>query len=163
MGLFENRKSKEHKGDQGVPVWFMRQAGRYHAHYQGIRKDRNFMDMCKNPELACEITMGPIRDFGFDAAILFSDLLFPLEYLGMGLSYDSGPPTLERTYEEVSNLSKWQRKGEATDFFSFQGEAVKLLRKELPKEKNLLGFVGAPFTLYTYAVEGKTCRQPYRK
>ena len=72
MNIFENRGTN-------LPVWFMRQAGRYHSHYQNIKKDSDFMTMCKNPKLATDITMGPIQDFGFDAAILFSDLLFPLE------------------------------------------------------------------------------------
>ncbi|MGC2463526.1 MAG: uroporphyrinogen decarboxylase family protein, partial [Steroidobacteraceae bacterium] len=73
------------------PVWFMRQAGRYHRHYQRLRARHDFMDLCKRPELAVEVTLGPIEDFGFDAAILFSDLLFPLEAMGMGLRYEPGP------------------------------------------------------------------------
>ena len=71
MDIFENR-------GKTLPVWFMRQAGRYHSHYQGIKKNSDFMTMCKNPELATEVTLGPIQDFGFNAAILFSDLLFKL-------------------------------------------------------------------------------------
>ena len=73
------------------PVWFMRQAGRYHRHYQALRARHEFMALCKQPALAAEVTMGPIEEFGFDAAILFSDLLFPLEALGMGLRYEPGP------------------------------------------------------------------------
>jgi uroporphyrinogen decarboxylase len=73
------------------PVWFMRQAGRYHSHYQGMKRKNTFMELCKVPELACEVTLGPILDFDFDAAILFSDLLFPLEVIGMGLDYVPGP------------------------------------------------------------------------
>jgi uroporphyrinogen decarboxylase len=132
----------------------MRQAGRYHSHYQNIKKDSDFMTMCKDPKLACEITMGPIRDFNFDAAILFSDLLFPLEQIGLGLSYKSGPPTLEFKLESINDLKKCKLTEAAAEFFKFQKEATQLLRSELPKSKSLLGFVGAPFTLYTYAVEG---------
>src|SRR5258707_6516073 len=73
------------------PVWFMRQAGRYHRHYQALRARHEFIELCKNPQLATEVTMGPIEDFDFDAAILFSDLLFPLEAMGMGLEYAPGP------------------------------------------------------------------------
>src|ERR1051325_4605164 len=74
------------------PIWLMRQAGRYHRHYQALRAQHSFMDLCKQPELAAEVALGPVADFGFDAAILFSDLLFPLEALGMGLEYtDQGP------------------------------------------------------------------------
>jgi uroporphyrinogen decarboxylase len=147
MDIFENRGST-------LPVWFMRQAGRYHSHYQGIKKNSDFMTMCKNPELACEVTLGPIQDFAFNAAILFSDLLFPLEQLGMGLSYVSGPPTLEWHLETVEDIKKLQLKAPGREFYKFQGEACKLLRERLPKDVTLLGFVGAPFTLYTYAVEG---------
>src|SRR5437016_3052431 len=74
------------------PIWLMRQAGRYHKHYQTLRQKYSFMDLCKQPELAAEVALGPVLDFDFDAAILFSDLLFPLEALGMGLEYtDRGP------------------------------------------------------------------------
>jgi uroporphyrinogen decarboxylase len=147
MDIFENRSSM-------LPVWFMRQAGRYHSHYQGIKKNSDFMTMCKNPELACEVTLGPIQDFGFNAAILFSDLLFPLEQLGMGLSYHSGPPTLEWHLETTDDIKKLKVIKPAEEFYKFQGDACKLLRERLPNDVTLLGFVGAPFTLYTYAVEG---------
>src|SRR5712692_11820769 len=74
------------------PIWMMRQAGRYHRHYQELRQKHSFMDLCKQPELAAQVALGPVMDFDFDAAILFSDLLFPLEALGMGLDYaDQGP------------------------------------------------------------------------
>ena len=152
MGLFLDRTISNSKTQ--VPVWFMRQAGRYHSHYQGIKKNSDFMTMCKNPKLACEITMGPINDFNFDAAILFSDLLFPLEQLGFGLSYESGPPTLKFKLESVDDLKKCQLLQSPIEFYNFQKLATTLLRKELPSSKSLLGFVGAPFTLYTYATEG---------
>ena len=73
------------------PVWFMRQAGRYHSHYQGLKRQVDFITLCKDPLWAAETAMGPVHDFNFDAAILFSDLLFPLEVMGMGLRYDPGP------------------------------------------------------------------------
>jgi uroporphyrinogen decarboxylase len=152
MGLFNDRKIVDSK--KAVPVWFMRQAGRYHSHYQNIKKDSDFMTMCKDPKLACEITMGPINDFNFDAAILFSDLLFPLEQLGMGLSYHSGPPTLQFRVENNENLKKLKYLKDSKEYYQFQKDACKLIREKLPKNKTLIGFVGAPFTLYTYAVEG---------
>ncbi len=145
MGLFENRVNR-------VPVWFMRQAGRYHSHYQEIKKKSNFMEMCKDSSLACEVTMGPINDFDFDAAILFSDLLFPLEQMGLGLEYSPGPK-LHRLLNE-KNISNINDIASATEFYQFQKSALEKIRKELPQEKSLLGFVGSPFTLYTYAVEG---------
>ncbi|NOT78611.1 MAG: uroporphyrinogen decarboxylase [Bacteriovoracaceae bacterium] len=152
MGLFNDRlKNSENKTQ--VPVWFMRQAGRYHSHYQNIKKDSDFMSMCKDPKMACEITMGPIRDFNFDAAILFSDLLFPLEQLGLGLTYNPGP-ILKFKLETLSDLKKCQITEPSQSYYKFQKQATELLRSELPKTKSLLGFVGAPWTLYTYAVEG---------
>ena len=152
MGLFDNRSLSE--GKTQVPVWFMRQAGRYHRHYQNIRKDHEFMSMCKNASLAHEITHGPLDEFDFDAAILFSDLLFPLEQMGMGLSYHSGPPTLEVSIQSKEDLKKLSIKTPPSEFYSFQKEACKLLRNSMPTDKTLLGFVGSPFTLYSYAVEG---------
>src|SRR5471030_2818467 len=86
-----------HRVPQAVPpVWFMRQAGRYHSHYQALRKQHSFMELCKNPDLAAEVALGPILDFDYDVAILFSDLLFPLEALGMGLEYGDGGPKIGR-------------------------------------------------------------------
>ena len=153
MGIFHDRQ-KNSNGTTQVPVWFMRQAGRYHAHYQNIKKDSDFMKMCKDPKLACEITMGPIQDFNFDAAILFSDLLFPLEQLGLGLSYKRGPPTLEFKLESMNDLRKCKLVEKSESYYDFQKVACSLITQALPKSKTLLGFVGAPFTLYTYAVEG---------
>jgi uroporphyrinogen decarboxylase len=135
------------------PIWFMRQAGRYHAHYQSLRRKHSFVDLCKNPELAAETALGPIRDFDFDVSILFSDLLFPLEALGMGLSYDDGPPKLGFSLDEesITKLKPW---AEGCPDLAFQGEAVKATRELLPKDKSLIGFVGGPWTLFVYAVEG---------
>ena len=152
MGLFTNR-SLTTSGRKTVPVWFMRQAGRYHSHYQNIKTRHTFMEMCKDPKLACEVTLGPIDDFKFDAAILFSDLLFPLEHLGLGLTYAPGPK-LEIHVDSKEKIQKLKTVMSAKDFYDFQGQACKLLRTALPKNVDLLGFVGAPFTLYTYAVEG---------
>jgi uroporphyrinogen decarboxylase len=148
--IFTNRR--ESNGKTHVPVWFMRQAGRYHDHYQNMKKKNTFMELCKNPELACEVTMGPINEFKFDAAILFSDLLFPLEQLGMDLVYNPGPK-LGYKIETNEDLLKLNTKADQ-DFFKFQEDACVLLKKALPASKTLLGFVGAPFTLYAYAVEG---------
>src|SRR5213080_325150 len=77
------------------PIWLMRQAGRYHRLYQALREKHSFMELCKQPELAAEVALGPVLDFDFDAAILFSDLLFPLEALGMGLEYTEQGPRLK--------------------------------------------------------------------
>jgi uroporphyrinogen decarboxylase len=149
--LFHERNKKD--GKTVAPVWFMRQAGRYHDHYQNLKKTYSFMELCKDPKLAYEVTMGPIEAFDFDAAILFSDLLFPLEYMGQDLIYNPGPQ-LGYQLSTIEDFKKLSMQGEAKDFFKFQHDACIELKKTLPQNKMLLGFVGAPFTLYTYATEG---------
>jgi uroporphyrinogen decarboxylase len=149
--IFENRVSENNK--TRVPVWFMRQAGRYHDHYQNLKKSHDFMTLCKDPKLACEVTMGPIEEFDFDAAILFSDLLFPLEQLGTGLVYNPGPK-LDVKISNMDDMKRLKQSGFSGDYYQFQKDACSLLKETLPQSKTLLGFVGAPFTLYAYAVEG---------
>src|SRR5262245_39098317 len=100
----------------------MRQAGRYHSHYQALRARHDFMDLCKVPALACEVTMGPIEDFGFDAAILFSDLLFPLEAMGMGLKYVPGPQ-LDWHLRELADLKRLRGGVALAAHMEFQAEA----------------------------------------
>ncbi|MCY4524567.1 MAG: hypothetical protein OXB84_07505, partial [Halobacteriovoraceae bacterium] len=151
-GLFDNRR-KTSEGKHTVPVWFMRQAGRYHAHYRKMKESHDFISLCKSPELAAAVTMGPIEEFDFDAAILFSDLLFPLEQMNMGLKYDPGPK-LDWNLTHSKQLSDLIPKIDASSFYHFQGKACKILKSKLAPDKTLLGFVGAPFTLFTYAVEG---------
>jgi uroporphyrinogen decarboxylase len=135
------------------PVWFMRQAGRYHRHYQALRARHEFIELCKNPALATEVTMGPIEDFGFDAAILFSDLLFPLEAMGMGLSYEPGPK-LGWYLRDIGDLAKLAGGAARASHMNFQAEAIVRLKQRLPRDRALIGFVGGPFTLYAYAVAG---------
>lgn len=151
MGLFDRGSVS---GERQVPVWFMRQAGRYHQHYQNLRRDYSFSELCKLPHLAAEVTMGPIVDFKFDAAILFSDLLFPLENLNLGLSYESGGPTLSERLDTLEKAKNLRTTSTPEQFYSFQAQATSLLRERLPTEKNLIGFVGGPFTLFSYAVHG---------
>lgn len=135
------------------PIWLMRQAGRYHSHYQDLKKKHTFMELCKIPEVACETTLGPIRDFDFDAAILFSDLLFPLEVMGMGLDYVPGPKLgwHLKSKQDVTRLRGGASLGSQLDY---QAQAMKLIRAELSPTKGLIGFVGGPLTLFFYAVQG---------
>ncbi len=135
------------------PIWFMRQAGRYHKHYQELRAQHSFMDLCKIPELAAEVALGPIRDFDFDVAILFSDLLFPLEALGMGLSYDPSPQLGWHLNEDT--IGRLHSVDEALPKLMFQQAAVQSTRERLAADKSLIGFVGGPWTLFAYAVEGE--------
>lgn len=135
------------------PVWMMRQAGRYHKHYQGLRAQYSFMELCKKPKIAAEVALGPILDFDFDVSILFSDLLFPLEAFGMGLEYTDAGPRLGFSLDSES-FKKLRTVEEAIKDLSFQGEAVECTRAVLPKDKSLIGFVGGPWTLFVYAMEG---------
>lgn len=135
------------------PIWMMRQAGRYHSHYQALRKEHSFIELCKKSELAAEVALGPVAEFDFDVSILFSDLLFPLEALGMGLKYDPAPE-LGWYLSELADLKKMNSFDQAVDGLRFQGEAVKATRKVLPDDKTLIGFVGSPWTLFVYAVAG---------
>ena len=135
------------------PIWLMRQAGRYHKHYQALREKYSFMDLCKRPELAAEVALGPVLDFDFDAAILFSDLLFPLEALGMGLEYTDRGPQLEWRLNEQT-ISQLRSVEEARPHLLFQGDAVRATRERLPSNRSLIGFAGGPWTLFAYAVEG---------
>ena len=143
----------ERRNEARPPVWFMRQAGRYHSHYQELKKRYSFMELCKIPEAACETAMGPIEDFDFDAAILFSDLLFPLEVMGTGLRYDPGPK-LDRHLRTRQDLELLRGGASLARELEFQAQAVRLTRARLPQSKGLLGFVGGPLTLFFYAVEG---------
>src|SRR3954470_350324 len=111
------------------PIWMMRQAGRYHHHYQKLKERYSFMELCKSPELASEVALGPVEDFDFDVAILFSDLLFPLEALGMGLEYKPGPVlefSLDR--DRLKTLAPFPQ---ALDRLLFQKRALELTRKKL--------------------------------
>ncbi len=136
------------------PIWFMRQAGRYHSHYRKLKEKHTFLELCKNPELAAEVALGPIQEFGFDVSILFSDLLFPLEALGMGLDYNPGP-ILSYHVKSEKDINGFLNLEEAVSKLEFQKKALELTREILPKETSLIGFLGGPWTLYTYAVSGK--------
>jgi uroporphyrinogen decarboxylase len=138
---------------QVPPIWLMRQAGRYHSHYQRLRARHSFDALCRTPELSAEVAMGPVSDFDFDAAILFSDLLFPLEALGFGLSYDAGPPKLDGSLT-LDRVASFRPQPEALERLDFQRQAMLATRARLSPDKGLIGFVGGPWTLFVYAVEG---------
>jgi uroporphyrinogen decarboxylase len=130
----------------------MRQAGRYLAEYREIRKSHGLLEICRTPELAVEVTLQPVRKFGFDAAILFSDLLVPLEPLGIPFSFAQGEgPRIESPIRSRSDVDRL-RKVEPRESLAFTLEAIGLLRREL--DVPLIGFAGAPFTLASYAIEG---------
>lgn len=142
-----------------TPVWMMRQAGRYLPEYREIReKAGNFMALCTNPELACEVTLQPLRRYELDAAILFSDILTIPDAMGLGLYFKTGEgPAFEkaiRTSSDVKSLFV----PDIHDKLSYVTDAVSLIRKELKGEVPLIGFSGSPWTLATYMVEGGTTK-----
>ncbi|MGJ4748056.1 uroporphyrinogen decarboxylase family protein [Leptospira sp. SA-E8] len=137
------------------PIWMMRQAGRYHWHYQNLRKKHSFEELCKVPELAAEVAFGPVDDFDFDTAILFSDILFPLEAFGMGLRFGEEGPKLGWHLSTLEDLNKFYPLEQAVEFMGFQKEAVIRTRKRISKDKSLIGFIGGPWTLFCYATQGK--------
>jgi uroporphyrinogen decarboxylase len=152
MNLFQ--KTLARSNDTGTPpIWLMRQAGRYHAHYQNLRKTHGFLDLCRNAKVSAEAAMGPIRDFDFDAAILFSDILFPIEAMGVSLDFNPGPQ-LGRLLGSKADLAHYTPTLDPQGFFGFQAVALAELRRQLPAEKGLIGFVGGPLTLYQFACTG---------
>lgn len=139
------------------PLWIMRQAGRYLPEYRAIRSKHSFTEMYKNPDVAVEVTLQPIRRFGLDAAIVFSDILVIPEAMGLPVDFPTGGPVFSkvvRTREEVEAL----RPVDPEESLGYVKEALTTLRRELGDETALIGFSGAPYTLATYAVEGQGSR-----
>jgi len=141
-----------------IPIWLMRQAGRYMPEYRAIREKNGLLDMIRDPAMAAEVTLQPVRAFGVDAAIIFSDILPILEGFGLHLKFISGrgpvienplTPALVKSLPETASL----------DATSFTLEAIKLVRRELDGKTPLIGFCGAPFTLACYAIEGGSSRE----
>ena len=142
-----------------TPIWIMRQAGRYLPAYRAIRARHTMMEALSNPELAAEITLLPVNLFDVDAAIIFSDILPPLNGMGLGLRYEAGRgPVIEpaiRTTKQIDLL----RVPPAEEFMDFTLEAIRLVRSELAgRPVPVIGFAGAPFTLASYAIEGGSTR-----
>lgn len=137
-----------------TPIWIMRQAGRFLPEYMAVRRRVTFMELCKRPELAAEVTLTAQRVLGVDAAILFADLLPILEPMGLNLEYAQGEgPVIHNPLRSTTDIERL-RAVEDVSSLHFTFEAVKLIRRDLPADIPLLGFAGAPFTLASYAVEG---------
>lgn len=137
-----------------TPIWLMRQAGRYLPEYRKVREKYSFLQMCRIPEVAVEVTLQPLRRFELDAAILFSDILIFFPQMGLKLEfYESKGPVIENPISTADDVEEL-RVPSAREEIGFVGEAVRILRSELSDKKALIGFSGAPFTLASYAVEG---------
>lgn len=141
------------------PVWIMRQAGRYMPEYQAIRKNTTFLGLCKTPELAADATLLPIDILGVDVAILFSDILIPVEAMGLSLEFTEhkGPRFSNpvRTDQDIHSL----RIPDARQQTGFVHDAIGIINKRLAGRVPLIGFSGSPFTLATYMVEGETSKE----
>ncbi len=139
------------------PVWFMRQAGRYLKPYRDLRVRHTILEICKRPDLAATVTLMPVEILDVDAAIIFADLLLPLEPMGLKLHYAAGEgPVIEnpvRTSQDVDTLSISN-----TDDLGYVGEAIQIVCKALGGRIPVIGFVGAPFTMASYMIEGGISR-----
>jgi len=144
-----------------TPVWFMRQAGRYMAEYRVLRAKHSILELCKTPELAAQVTLQPIDHFPLDAAIIFADILLPLEPMGLRLEFAEGEgPVIHnpvRDHAAVERLNVFD--GGELDYVD---EAIREARRALNGRVPLIGFAGAPFTLASYAIEGGSSRNYLR-
>jgi uroporphyrinogen decarboxylase len=141
-----------------TPVWLMRQAGRYMAEYRAIRDRLSFLELCKTPAAAAEVTLQPVELLGVDAAILFADILLVLEPLGLGLSFEKGDgPVIARPVRSSEQVERMPHV-DVADALSYVFETVRLVKQALNDRVPLIGFAGAPFTLASYAIEGGSSR-----
>jgi uroporphyrinogen decarboxylase len=137
-----------------TPVWFMRQAGRYLPEYQEVRAGHSILEVCKTPDLAVEVTLQPVRRFAVDAAIIFADILLPLEPMGLSLEFAAGEgPVIANPVRSAADVAALGSARPEADL-GFVLESIRQARAALAGEVPLIGFAGAPFTLASYAIEG---------
>ena len=142
----------------GTPQWFMRQAGRILPEYRKVRGKHSLLDICRNPELAAAVTMQPVERFDVDAAIIFADIVTPLVGIGIDVQLvEKVGPVIDPPIRSESDLERLRPLDPEQDV-PYMLEALRLVRNELPEEKALIGFAGAPFTLATYLIEGGPSR-----
>jgi uroporphyrinogen decarboxylase len=142
-----------------TPVWLMRQAGRYMPEYQRVRERHSFLEMCRQSDLAAEVTVTAVERLRVDAAIIFADILLPLVPMGVGLHYESGDgPVIDRRVRSVADVDRIPPFAVA-DSLGFVADSIRIVRRALAGRQPLIGFAGAPFTLASYLVEGGGSRQ----
>lgn len=136
-----------------TPVWFMRQAGRYMPEYRAVRKRHSLIEICKNPKLAAEVTITAAEILGVDAAIIFADLLLPLEVMGLPFHFSAGEgPVIERPLREKHDVARLRTDSAAE--LGYVAEAIQLVSRHFGARLPVIGFCGAPFTLASYMIEG---------
>ena len=136
------------------PVWFMRQAGRYLPEYRAVRAKVDFVELCRTPELAAEVTLQPLRRYDVDAAIIFSDILIPCTAMGQDLSFDKGEgPVLSQPVRTQADLARL-KKADASRDLGYVGEAIAKTKASMRPDQTMIGFAGAPFTVASYMIEG---------
>ncbi len=139
------------------PVWFMRQAGRYMKQYRDIRAKHSLLEICKRPDLAAQVTLQPVELLDVDAAIIFADLLLPVEPMGLKLRYVAGEgPQIDNPIETPTDVDTLSISN--TDDLGYVGEAIQMVTRALAGRVPVIGFVGAPFTLASYMIEGGPSR-----
>ena len=140
-----------------TPVWFMRQAGRYMVEYRRLREKHSILELCKTPELAAQVTLQPIDRFALDAAIIFADILLPLEPMGLSLEFAEGEgPIIHNPVRDRTAVDRLKVIDDTE--LQYVMDAISLTRKMLAGRVPLIGFAGAPFTLASYAIEGGSSR-----
>jgi uroporphyrinogen decarboxylase len=140
-----------------TPVWFMRQAGRYMPEYRAVRKQYSLIEICKRPEVAADVTITAAEALGVDAAIIFADLLLPLEVMGLPFHFSPGEgPVIEKPLRDQADIARL-RTDRAADL-GYVSDAIRLVSKHFGSRLPLIGFCGAPFTLASYMIEGGSSR-----
>ncbi len=153
MGEFDFIRAAYGLPHDRVPIWIMRQAGRYLPEFRAVREKTSFLELCRSPKLMTEVTKQPIDIFGFDAAIMFSDILLPLEPMGIKVSYDNGGPSLTpviRTPDDAAHLAAY----DPAEEMAYVLAGIRSIKERLEDIVPLIGFCGSPFTLACYLVEG---------
>lgn len=137
-----------------IPIWFLRQAGRYLPEYMEIRKKVDFVELCRTPSLAAEVTLQPLRRYDVDAAIIFSDILIPCTAMGQTLTFDKGHgPELSNTVRSAADLARLRHPNVQKEL-GYVGDAIALTKQSMKPAQTMIGFAGAPFTVASYMIEG---------
>ncbi len=140
-----------------TPIWIMRQAGRYLPEYREVRREADFLTLCRTPDLSAKVALDAVAALDVDAAILFSDILIPVQAMGLHVAFPESGPDIDNPVRNAGDVDAL-RIPDPEDDLAFVAEAVRRLRQELAPDKAVLGFAGAPFTTASYMVEGRSSR-----